>query len=322
MKNRRLLKVGVALGSGGAKGWAHIGVLNALERMGIRPSIVAGTSIGALVGAAYACQRLDKLENWVLPMTWKDIIGYLDVSVKRGGLIEGDKLLEAIQQETCDDILIEETHKLFSAVATELGSGQEIWLREGSLLDAVRASIAMPGLFTPVERDGEWLTDGALVNPVPVSLCRAMGADIVIAVNVNTDNYGRYDLDGMLSAPQQRVDLKNDDHNGVSMWDRVSNQLVNSIQDRKDMILSRIAWGDSHAPGMYEVFGRTINIMQDRIARSRLAGDPPDVLLTPYVHDIAVMDFHKAKQAIAEGESSVYRMRPALEHLKQATQQN
>ena len=322
MKNRKPLKVGVALGSGGAKGWAHIGVLNALEKMGIRPSIVAGTSIGALVGAAYACERLDKLENWVLPMTWKDIIGYLDVSVKRGGLIEGDKLLEAIQQETCDDILIEETHKLFSAVATELGTGQEIWLREGPLLEAVRSSIAMPGLFTPVERDGEWLTDGALVNPVPVSLCRAMGADIVIAVNLNTGNYGRYDLDGMLSEPQQRAALKNDDHNGVSMWDRVSNQLVNSIQDSKDMILSRIAWGDSNAPGMYEVFGRTINIMQDRIARSRLAGDPPDVLLTPHVHDIAVMDFHKAKQAIAEGESSVYRMRPALEHLKQATQQN
>lgn len=317
MNNRKSLKVGIALGSGAAKGWAHIGVLNALEKMGIRPSIVAGTSIGALVGAAYACERLDKLENWVLPMTWKDILGYLDVSVKKGGLIEGDKLLEAIQQETCDDILIENIHKPFAAVATELGTGQEIWLRDGSLLEAVRASIAMPGLFTPVEKEGEWLTDGALVNPVPVSLCRAMGADIVIAVNLNAGNYGRSEVNAGLTKHQQEPIAKNDN---VSMWDRVSNQLVSGIQDSKDKILSRIAWGDSTAPGMYEVFGRTINIMQDRIARSRLAGDPPDVLLTPHVNDIAVMDFHKAKQAIAEGESSVYRMRPALEHLQALSQ--
>lgn len=319
MTNQKSLKVGIALGSGAAKGWAHIGVLNALESMGIRPSIVAGTSIGALVGAAYACQRLDKLENWVLPMTWKDIIRYLDVSVKKGGLIQGDKLLDSIQKEICDNMLIEDMDKPFSAVATELITGREIWLREGSLLESVRASIAMPGLFTPVEKEGEWLTDGALVNPIPVSLCRAMGADIVIAVNVNNGNYGSYDTGSSLDEKSQKKPLTEDQENSMNMWDRVSNQLVNSIQDSKDKLLSRIAWGDSNAPGMYEVFGRTINIMQDRIARSRLAGDPPDVLLTPHVHDIGVMDFHRAEQAIAEGESSVYRMRPALEHLKKSS---
>lgn len=301
-------KIGLALGSGGAKGWSHIGVIRALESMGIRPSIIAGTSIGALVGAAYASDGLDKLEKWVRPMTWTDVLGYLDISLSGGGLIQGDKLLNAIQEETFENILIEDMPKKFGAVATQLRSGQEVWFQEGDLFDGIRASIALPGLFTPVMHEGKWLVDGGLVNPVPVSLCRSLGADIVIAVNLNSEMPKRVfpKADKEIREPQ----MSDEEHN---LWDRISNQLVSGLQEGKDAFLSRIARQEKDIPGMYEVFSNTINIMQNRIARSRMSGDPPDVILSPRVSDIVTLDFHKADYAIEAGEACVYRMRPVLD---------
>ena len=184
-------KIGLALGSGSARGWAHIGVIRALAEEGIEPDIITGCSIGALVGAAYAKGELGELEDWVRQLKWKEIVDLMDINFLGGGFLKGDKLIYFFQKGT-KDIDIEDLDIQYGAVTTDFDSGREIWLQNGSLLDAVRASIALPGLFTPVERDGRWHVDGGLVNPVPVSLCRAMGAEIVIAVNLNGDVVGKH----------------------------------------------------------------------------------------------------------------------------------
>jgi len=311
MDNSRLNEpvIGLALGSGAARGWAHIGVLHALLDMGIVPTIVAGTSIGSLVGAAYASDQLDALEDWVRPMTWKDTLGYMDVSVWRGGLVQGDKLLDAIHQQAIQDVLIEAMPLRFGAVATQMETGQEIWFQDGSLLDAVRASISLPGLFSPVKQKGHWLMDGALVNPVPVSLCRAMGADIVIAVNLNRDLLHRHSQNGKENQSEEGVNYSD------TLWNRVSGQLRTALNDGKDTLLSKIYGQETDVPGLFEVLSSSIAIMQDRITRSRMAGDPPEITLSPCVGSIGIMDFHKAKIAIREGEECVNRMRPVLEQL-------
>ena len=177
-------RIGLALGSGSARGWSQIGVIRALEQAGISAEIVCGTSIGALVGAAYAAGEIGRLHDWVKGLRWQAVVSMVDLRMN-GGLIEGGKLVDFFRAHFRDEG-IAKLPRAFGCVATELATGREIWLREGSVIEAVRASIALPGLFTPVERDGRLLVDGGLVNPVPVSLCRAMGADIVIAVDLSS----------------------------------------------------------------------------------------------------------------------------------------
>lgn len=278
-------KIGLALGSGSARGWAHIGVIRALERAGVVPDVVSGCSIGALVGAAYADGDLDDLHAWVLKLSWQDVLGLMDVSLS-GGLLRGDKLMSFFEQRFVD--------KRFSAlpipfacVATDLASGREVWLREGSVARAVRASTALPGLFAPVNLDGQLLIDGGVVNPVPVSLCKALGADIVIAVDLGSDIVGR--------ALRHR---KMDDSTVESTW---TGRLLASLGVDRDM------------PSLTSVLATSIHIMQSRIARSRLAGEPAEVLLSPRLAHLALMDYHRASEAIAEGEAVVKRMLPAIQ---------
>ena len=190
MESRRQLRIGLALGSGSARGWAHVGVIRALLRAGIEPDLVCGTSIGALVGAAYAAGEIDRFEPWVASLTRQQVMSLLDLRLSAGGMIEGRKLVEYFRARF-DDPGIDKLPRPFACVATELDSGREVWLRDGPVIDAVRASISLPGLLTPMQRDGRLLVDGGLVNPVPVSLCRAMGADVVIAVDLNWDLVGR-----------------------------------------------------------------------------------------------------------------------------------
>jgi len=187
---RRKPRIGIALGSGSARGWAHIGVLAALAEAGISPEVVSGTSIGSLVGAVYADDNLPALERWVTALTWRKVVGYFDLSFS-GGLLKGSKLFEDLHSGFLDK-RIEELKRPFGAVATDLGNGREVWLRTGPVADAVRASIAMPGLFTPRARDEQLLVDGALVNPVPVSMARALGADFVIAVDLSSNIVGMF----------------------------------------------------------------------------------------------------------------------------------
>ena len=303
---RRPPKIGIALGSGSARGWSHIGVIQGLLQMGIEPQIVAGSSIGALVGAAYAAGEIDRLEHWTRALDWKGILKYLDPSLLGGGLIQGDKLTELVGQYV-QDLTFEELPHRLGVVATELDSGREVWFREGPVMRAVRASIGLPGLFTPLQHEKSWLVDGGLSNPVPVSLCRAMGADVVIAVNLNGDLLGRHFRQSEDEEPSKQPTGKGD------FWDRLTGQLKQSFGERKEMLFTRLLGGARENPGLYEVLASSINIMQDRITRSRMAGDPPDIMITPRLSDMALMEFDRASEAIEEGHAAVDRLRPALQ---------
>ena len=302
------IKIGLALGSGSAKGWAHIGVIRKLAEMGIEPDIIAGSSIGAFVGAAYASQQLDMLEDWVRSLTRKEMFGYLDFSLLGGGFVLGEKLIN-FMQDKMGSPLIESLPFRFGAVATELESGREVWFRNGPILEGVRASIAIPGLITPVKFRGQWLADGGLTNPVPVSLCRAMGADVVIAVNLASDVVGKHS-NKIIARPDSRG---NDEKANNKYIENISVQLKNSFIDNKDSLLTHLFGENIDSPGLFEVLASSINIMQDRITRSRLAGDPPDIVFSPRLSELGLWEFDQASVAIEEGRACVKRMRPALE---------
>lgn len=302
------MKIGLALGSGAARGWSHIGIINGLAEMGIEPDIVSGSSIGALVGAAYAADKLDLLQSWTCSLTWKEIIRFLDPALVGGGLIQGDRLTEFIS-EYVKNLEFENLKRQLGVVATDLETGREIWFREGPVMEAVRASISLPGLFTPLQHQGRWLVDGGLANPVPISLCRAMGADIVIAVNLNGDILGKH-LRQNGSERNKPPEVREDD-----LWGRITGQMINGLYARKQELMSRLLGENRHVPGLYEVLASSINIMQDRITRSRMAGDPPDVILTPRLSGLGLMEFDEAEMAIDEGLKEIRRMRPALEQV-------
>ncbi|MGH8707372.1 MAG: patatin-like phospholipase RssA [Burkholderiales bacterium] len=295
MQKPRRPKIALALGAGGARGWAHIGAIRALTEQGIRPDIVCGTSMGSLVGAAYAAGELERLEEWALSLGWRDVFGLMDFTL-RGGLIRGKKLFEFMRSRFgLQDI--GDLPMPYGAVATELASGREVWLREGQVLDAVRASIAIPGVFAPVLRDGELLVDGALVNPVPVSMCRVLGADIVIAVDLGWAKVGYY---RELASAQERER----DPAKAAWWSRfMPARAEETVPESPDM------------PSALGVFFAAFDVMQVRVGRSRLAGEPADVLITPILPDFAMMDFHRAREAIEEGRAAAQRARPVLEHL-------
>lgn len=305
--------IGLALGSGSARGWAHIGVIQALAEMGIKPDVVAGSSVGAFIGAAYANNQIDAMEKWACSLDWKDIINYIDLTVMGGGFIQGGKLLEMarsyIQVET-----IEELPRRFAAVATDLHNGREVWFQQGPLLEAVRASVALPGVFTPVRIEGRWLVDGGLCNPVPVSLCRALGADVVIAVNLNEAIVGKHMRNHNKS---KKIKPEENSNDVAAFWQRVSSQLKNTLFNKKEALLAHLLGENVNSPGMLDVVASSINIMQDRITRSRMAGDPPDILLSPRLSQLGLMEFDQARMAIEEGRASVKRMQDSLEYLLQ-----
>ncbi len=294
MADSSKLRLGIALGSGSARGWAHIGVLRALEQAGIVPDVVSGTSIGALVGAAYASNRLDRLEEWVAQIDWWDIIRYMDV---RLGGVEGERLMRAFR-ERVEDAPIEILPKPFGAVATDLQTGREVWFQSGSLLEAVRASIALPGLFSPVRYQDRWLVDGGLVDPLPVSLCRALGADRVIAVNLNGNIVGKHfsGRPSRLAGPSPLL---------AKLSTRLQAMLGNSggAEDEPNA---------DEPPGLFDVMAGAINIMQDRITRARMAGDPPDVVLAPRLAHLGLMDFDRAHEAMTAGLECVRLHLPLL----------
>ena len=289
--------IGLALGSGAARGWAHLGVLRALAAEGVVPEVICGCSIGAFVGAAAAAGDLEKLTNWAEALKWQDVVSLLDVSL-RGGLIKGQRLISFFERTFVDrDFSALETR--FACVATDLASGREIWLHDGSVAAAVRASIALPGLMTPVIHGGRLLVDGGLVNPVPVSLCRAMGADIVIAVELGSDTIGRAWRHSAVEPPAP-------DETEASWSDRLLNRLRFGSTEPK---------AEDALPSLIAVLTGSINIMQTRIARSRLAGEPADVLISPRVGQLGLMDYHRAGEAIAEGEAAVARAVPLLHYV-------
>ncbi len=267
------LRIGLALGSGAARGVAHIGVIRELDRMGIQPDIVTGCSIGALMGGAYAVGRLGAMEEWLLTLNWLQIVRFMDIKLSGGGFMQGEKLLNFFRTHVVD-VPIEQLGRPFGCVATDLVSGREVWLQKGSLLEAVRASMALPGLLTPARYGDRWLVDGGLVNPVPVSLCRAMGAEVIIAVNLNGDIVGKHMQE--LPAPEKE-----------------------EKEEEKQL-------------GMFTVLTESINIMQDRVTRSRMAGDPPEIVIAPRLAHLGMLEFDRAAEAVEEGAAATLRMKPAI----------
>jgi NTE family protein len=281
--------LGIALGGGAARGWAHIGVLKCLIDAGLEPDIVAGTSIGAVAGACYVTGRLSALEDFASSLTRRRVFGFLDVNFGGSGLITGQRLSARLERHM-HDVTIEGLDKRFVAVATELGTGHEVWLNTGSLVHALQASFALPGIFRPVKINGRWLIDGALVNPIPVSVCRALGARFVIAVNLSCDliNRGTVIHDhAALADPSAGVeDTAPPGKNGRAALHLLHRQIFGRSKE---------------TPGISSVMMDAINITQDRIARSRLAGDPPDISIAPRTGHIGLFDFHRANEAIELG---------------------
>jgi NTE family protein len=302
---RRKPRIGLALGSGSARGWAHIGAIRALEERGVKPDLVCGSSIGALVGAFYAAGELDKLESWVTSLAWTTVLRLMDLTW-RGGLIRGNRLFNLFRA-TFEDREISGLPILYGAVATELTSGREVWLREGKVLDAVRASCAMPGLFTPVMRNDAMLVDGGLVNPVPVSMCRALGADLVIAVDLSWGKLGPYRERGR-EGSGNKSDERAVAPGEVPGW--IGRLRAGWLERMKSKVKDEVNF-----PSIFEVFTTALDIVEMKVARSRLAGEPADVMITPLLPDFGTMEFHRAREAIAEGRAAVERMGPLIEQV-------
>lgn len=277
-------RIGLALGSGAARGWAHVGALRGLLAAGVVPDIVCGASAGAVVGAVFCADRLDAFEKWGRQLDRRQVVGMLDWSL-RGGVVRAERALAEIAVFVPESV--EALPRPFAAVATDLETGREVWLREGPLLPALRASSAMPGFVSPVHLGDRWLVDGGVVDPVPVSLCRAMGADHVIAVDLNTTMlHRRFRGDPTLEADEAEPAP---DASGTLQ------QLVSELRRR---------FGSSDgpgAPGLFDVVTNVLDIMQVRITRSRMAGDPPELLITPRLGDFGLLDFDRVEEAIAEG---------------------
>lgn len=291
--------VGLALGGGAARGWAHIGVILTLEEYGIRPDIVCGTSIGALVGAVYSVGKIDRFKEWAVGLTIKNVVSFMDIALN-GGMLKGERLMEFFRQNFID-CSIEDLKIPFGAVATALHTGAEVWLRSGPTLDAIRASIALPGLFSPVWHAGQLLVDGGLVNPVPVSLARAMGADILIAVDLSSDTLARHLVRDSAVTAQA----------GSSGY-----EWVRKMRSGFGALLSDEDKNEQRLPRMLDVVASSLNIMQVRITRSRMAGEPPDVIITPKLAHLGLLDFHQAQEAIDAGRRSVESCLPALKGLE------
>ncbi len=296
------MKIGIAFGSGVARGWAHIGVIKGLTKAGYAPDIVSGTSIGALVGGSYAAEKLTQLEEFALSFHGRKLINLLDLRLGGAGLIGGKRLVK-LMDEHLGDTKIEDLDRTFVSVATELATGHEAWLRKGPIVEAIRASYALPGLFEPVLHDNRWLIDGALVNPIPVSVCRALGARLVIAVNLNNDAVAMgSQFDGHL------IETMHSDVHDTEWKKRLS-----VGRTAEPSITRKLLGTKKQTPGLTGVMMGALNIMQDRLSRARLAADPADVMIAPRVGHINLVEFDKAGELIELGEAAATHALPFIE---------
>lgn len=294
-------KIVLALGGGVARGWAHIGVVRELTKAGLHPDVVCGTSIGAVVGGLFLAGKLDALELWARSLTQRRVLSLLDFTFGGSGLFAGGRLA-ALLEEQIDGICIETLDRPFVAVATELETGREVWLRDGSLIHALRASYALPGVFAPVKNDGRWLVDGALVNPCPTSVARAFGGQVVIAVSLHSDLIGS-PADQPAPATKPLVPEDNE-ASTLARWLRPDRLIMQRIfADRPD-----------GSPALSSVMVGALNILLDRVTRARLAGDPADVLIAPRIAQIGLVDFHRAAETIELGAQATREALPLIRH--------
>lgn len=285
-------RIGLALGGGIARGWSHIGVLRRLDEIGLTPDVVCGTSMGALVGGFYLADKLEHLASVAGTLTRIRMLRLLDFAFGDSGMIGGKRLFRELDR-VVGNLSIEELDRPFAAVAAELATGHETWLTHGRMLDAIRASVSLPGIFPPIKVHGRWLVDGALVNPVPVSVCRALGARMVIAVNLTGDTMGSVPM----PAPKNGG-------NGELKPEEMRNNLMPAMRQYLGAEISE--------PNFFNTMAASFNILLDRVTRSRLAGDPPDMSIIPRVGHIGLLDFHRADEAMEEGAKAVDRIVPEL----------
>ncbi len=284
-----------------ARGWAHIGAIRALTKLGFKFDVITGCSVGALAGGCYLANKLDDLEDWALSLNKRKIVSYLDMRLRSGGLIGGQRLLDEMRKQI-GDVKIEDFPIPYAAMTTDLVTGHEIWMQRGSLIEAMRASFSLPGIFPPMFVDGRWLADGALVCPLPVAACRALGADMVIAINLNADMLGKSRRPGSTIPTAAGFDL-------MHMLEETGNKEKLSLMDS---LARRVFRRDYNGPSIFGVMTSSLNIMQDRITRSRLAGDPPDVHIAPRLGHLGLLEFDRTEEAIREGEAAVMRKQPEL----------
>ncbi|MGD0633308.1 MAG: patatin-like phospholipase family protein [Beijerinckiaceae bacterium] len=300
-------RIGIALGGGAARGWAHIGVIRELLAQGIVPSVVAGTSIGAIVGASYAADRLDRLEDFARSLSVRRVLTLMDFSFAGTGLVKGDRLRQQLQHDL-GGFSVETLPLPFTAVAAEMATGHEVWLSKGDLVESLRASYALPGLFEPVHIGGRWLFDGAVVNPIPVSVCRAMGADLVIAINVSGDcdphPAPAPSLDSMLTGTASPNALA-----AATAIDAASQIQQKRRLQRPSFFMKQ----NKDAPSIANVMMEAFNIAQERISRSRLAENPPDIMINAKLRSCGMFDFHRAADLISHGRLAVHQAMPEIE---------
>ena len=298
-------KIGLALGSGSARGWAHIGVIQALSEAGINIDYIAGTSIGALVGAVFASGKIDALAEVVLQFDWKKIINFFDVVLPKSGLIDGKKISDFVRS-LVDGVNIEELSIPFCAVSTDIGTGREVAINSGDIIEAVRASISVPGIFTPFKKNNTVLVDGGLVNPVPVSAVRNMGADFVIAVDLNHDivkKRGSGDKtffpDPYISKTEKKETQETEKKNKIS---EILNKRLVSV-DFSGMSYMKQWTSRESLPNIFDVLIVSINIMEKQITAAKLKDNPPDILIQPNLGHLKFLEFNRADEAIIEGYS-------------------
>ena len=293
--------VGLVLGSGSSRGWAHVGAIEALEEAGIPVDVIAGCSVGSYVGAIYASGGLASLKQFILGMNGEKMFSYFDVVIPRSGLLDGNKKLHEFLSGHTDAKTFEELKIPLKMVATDLESGDKVVMASGNLFAALRASMSMPGLFAPVEVKGRWLVDGGLVDPVPVGVARAMGADVVIAVDLNSGLVSRRQRARLAEAPAEGTPPP-------EYRSEMTRKLADHYAEAESTFTQKIRSFlniDDPTPDIMETVSGAIGIMQERITRINLAVEPPDILVQPRLGEMKMMDFGQVEKAIEEGYQGV-----------------
>ena len=302
-------KLGLVLGSGAARGWAHIGVLQRLEEMGVKPDVIAGCSVGALVGGAYLIDALEGLESWARTLQPISALQSFTLKVDRGGFINTAPAFEAFREF---DRNIEDLDVKFGAVATDLATGEEVHITKGSVIDAARASSAIPVAFHAVERDGRWLVDGALSNPAPVSLAKALGAEVVISVDLNAVPRVLERFNAPVQSLPAIVEKSDPPPPGIS------GAITKLIDDTKSAVQRQIDFAKARAdasPHLFETAYAMVDIFQMQLSRARATYEPPDILLRPDMRDAMPTAFDRADEFIEEGRRAFDARRDDIEKL-------
>ncbi len=298
-------KIGLALGGGAALGWSHIGVIHALHRHGIRPDIISGTSMGSVVGACLAADKLEHLEVIARDVSWKSVLSFADIQFGKNGLLGGEKIVRELENQFAE-MSIEQLPVPFATLAVDLISGEPHVFTEGSVIDAVRASISLPGIFTPHKHNGMLLVDGGLAETVPISLCRQLGADIVIGVDVVADYRGQAVATGLIVEDQDKEisGIGIAQKKGIKgVWYGLRNRTAKLFRRRR------------REPGLLGIGIASGALIMRQLAKAQQEAHPPELMIEPKVGHIMQIEFHKADELIRIGDDTVENMISVIQNV-------